>query len=278
MNIDQKTVESFGREWSTFDQSKLSPAELKEQFDKYFKIFPWCDLPADATGFDLGCGSGRWAKLVAPRVAKLHCIDPSRDALAVAERNLQHLPGCEFHLADAHNIPIPDLSMDFGYSLGVLHHVPDPRGALAECVNKLKPGGILLLYLYYAFDNRPRWFRVLWRVSDSTRRVLCRLPHLVKVIVTSSIAALVYWPLARLARLFERLGHDVDGFPLSIYRGRSFYSMRTDALDRFGTRLESRFTAREIEHMMRDVGLEKIRFSDSAPYWCAVGYRAAPDA
>jgi len=53
---------------------------------------------------------------------------------------------------------IPAGSQDFGYSLGVLHHVPDTAAAIRSCVTLLKPGAPLLLYLYYAFDNRPVWF------------------------------------------------------------------------------------------------------------------------
>jgi hypothetical protein len=49
--------------------------------------------------------------------------------------------------------------------------------------------------------------------------------------------------------------------------------MRTDALDRFGTRLEQRFTAQEMRHMMETAGLRDIRFSREVPYWCAVGLR-----
>jgi hypothetical protein len=49
--------------------------------------------------------------------------------------------------------------------------------------------------------------------------------------------------------------------------------MRTDALDRFGTRLEHRFTKSEITSMMLEAGLEDIVFSDKDPYWVAVGYR-----
>lgn len=54
--------------------------------------------------------------------------------------------------------------------------------------------------------------------------------------------------------------------------------MRTDALDRFGTRLEQRFSAREIKEMMTDADLEDIRFSDMAPFWCVVGRRRAEGA
>lgn len=60
---------------------------------------------------------------------------------------------------------------------------------------------------------------------------------------------------------------------LSKYRHRGFYTMRTDALDLFGARIEKRFTAAQIQKMMEDSGLERIVFSDTAPYWCAVGYK-----
>ncbi len=77
--------------------------------------------------------------------------------------------------------------------------------------------------------------------------------------------------MARTAKIAEVLGADVDNFPLSAYRNSGFYVMRTDALDRFGTRLEQRFTRVEIEAMMESAGLEDIRFSESTPFWCAVG-------
>ena len=60
-NIDPRTVEGFGEEWDSFDQTELDEAEHQRLFDAYFSIFPWQDLPAHAEGFDLGCGSGRWA-------------------------------------------------------------------------------------------------------------------------------------------------------------------------------------------------------------------------
>jgi SAM-dependent methyltransferase len=273
-NLDLKTVEGFGDEWATYDQTAPTSEEMEAVFGSYFAVFPWDRLPASAQGFDLGCGSGRWAKLVAPRVERLHCIDASEKALAVAKRNLSGLDNCSFHCASVDAIPLPDESMDFGYSLGVLHHVPDTREGIAACVAKLKPGAPFLLYLYYAFDKRPGWFRRLWRVSDLARTWISALPHGIKLRVTQGLAAAVYWPLARTSRVLERLGRDVSDFPLSAYRNSSFYTMRTDALDRFGTRLEQRFTAAEIERMMRDAGLVDVSFSSDEPFWCAVGYRA----
>ena len=272
-NIDHNTVNGFGDEWNRFDQSALSEQELEEMFAQYFKIFPWNSLQEESVGFDLGCGSGRWAKKVADRVGDLHCIDASEAALNVAKRNLREKQNCYFHLASVDNIPLKDETMDFGYSLGVLHHVPNTSAGIKACVAKLKPGAPFLLYLYYAFDNRPIWFVTLWKLSDCFRKVISRTPYLIRYWVSQLIAVVIYYPLSKTSMFLEKLGINVASFPLSYYRHRSFYTMRTDALDRFGTRLEHRFAAKEIKKMMEDAGLERVAFSDSTPYWCALGFK-----
>lgn len=271
-NIDIKTVEGFGQEWDAFDQFELDEAEHRALFEGYFERFPFEEV-ANGEGFDLGCGSGRWAVLVAPRVGKLHCIDPSPKALAVARRRLSGLTNAEFHLAGAHEIPLADGSQDFGYSLGVLHHIPDPQAAMNACVRKLKPGAPFLVYLYYSFENRPLWFRGLWKASELLRYGISRLPFGARKAVTTLIAGTVYFPLARSARLLERRGWNVAGLPLTEYRNRTFYSMKTDSLDRFGTRLEQRFSRAEIREMMTRAGLKDIVFGDWG-LWVACGRKA----
>lgn len=273
-NLDVDTVNSFGDEWSRFDQSALAEVEANKIFDEYFAVFPWDRLPQNATGFDMGCGSGRWAKLMAPRVGHLHCIDPS-SALEVAKKTLSSATNVSFHRASVDDHSLPPNSQDFGYAIGVLHHVPDTAGAIRACVTMLKPNAPFLLYLYYAFDNRSAIFKSVWRCSDLLRRGIYRLPARVKHLVTDGLAAIVYYPLARFALLPERVGFDVGSIPLSSYRKRSFYTMRTDARDRFGTPLEQRFTRKEIAAMMQAAGLDDIRFSDDGPYWCAVGTKCA---
>src|SRR4030095_4142875 len=226
-NLDKDVVAGFGDEWSRFDQSALDESELREMFENYFNIFPWDVLPQDSVGFDLGCGSGRWARLVAPRVGTLHLIDPS-DALEGAKRNLKSAENCVFHRASVKNIPLDNASCDFGYSLGVLHHVPDTEAGLRACIEKLKKGAPFLLYLYYRFDNKPLWFRAVWKVTDVVRGVISRMTHPGRYLISQASAATVYFPLARTAKILERSGATVDNFPLSQYRNNSFYTMRTD--------------------------------------------------
>jgi ubiquinone/menaquinone biosynthesis C-methylase UbiE len=272
-NADPTVTTGFGREWSTFTQGTddLSPAERERLFGEYFRVFPWQDLPAGAEGLDAGCGSGRWALSAAQRVGRLHALDASADALAVARRNLADCPNVTFHHASVGDIPLAGDSLDFAYSLGVLHHVPDTTGAIRHIASKLKPGAPFLVYLYYALDNRPLWFRALWRSTDAVRSVISRLPPSLKLLTSQFIAATVYWPIARICALLGRLGIPTRAIPLEAYKDRSFYTMRTDAYDRFCTSLEKRFSRAEIQEMLEDAGFERIVFSEQVPFWCAVG-------
>ena len=268
-NLDERTVAGFSDIWSSHD-APVGPGVPAEDFAVFFGIFPLEKLGA-AEGFDMGCGSGRWAVEVAPRVGRLHCIDPAPGAIAAARRRMAGRDNVDFHLAGVEQAPLAPDSQDFGYSYGVLHHIPDPAAGLRACVRMLKPGAPFLLYLYYAFDNRPAWFRAAWRASDLARRAIWRLPFPARRAASTVLAAGVYFPLSRLARLLETLGLPHDHVPLSFYRRRDWATLRADALDRFGTRVEHRFTRAGMARMMEEAGLADIAFAPGPPYWIACG-------
>jgi ubiquinone/menaquinone biosynthesis C-methylase UbiE len=276
-NLDLRVARGFGREWSTFrqDEDHLSRQQRQAIFDDYFCIFPWHLLPeGGGIGLDAGCGTGRWSVLVAPGVQHLHLLDPSAEALTIAKENLRAMNNVSYHLNSVAAIPLPPKSLDFAFSLGVLHHVPDTEAAIAAIADKLKPNAPFLLYLYYAFDNRPIWYRLLWRIADLGRFVVSRLPHPLRLVISQTVAVLVYWPLARVARYMSQRGRSVSALPLSYYADKSFYVMRTDAYDRFCTRLEKRFRRSDIERMLARAGFKDTTFSDKQPFWCAVGIRS----
>jgi ubiquinone/menaquinone biosynthesis C-methylase UbiE len=276
-NLDPRVARGFGREWSTFrqDSDHLTQQQRQAIFNDYFCIFPWHLLPpGGGVGLDVGCGTGRWSVLLAPRVQHLHLLDPSTEALSVAKENLRGMNNVSYHLNGVATIPLPPKSLDFAFSLGVLHHVPDTEAAIAAIADKLKPNAPFLIYLYYALDNRPIWYRLLWHITDLARVVVSRLPHLLRLVISQTIAALIYWPLARIARFVGRRGYSLSALPLSYYADKSFYVMRTDAYDRFCTRLEKRFRRSEIERMLMRAGFKDISFSDKQPFWCAVGIKS----
>lgn len=271
-NFHKKTIDSFGGQWSEFDQSRMPLKEARKIFNKYFSIFPWKKLPRNAEGFDMGCGSGRWARFVAPKVSILNCIDPSK-SINVAKVNLKNFKNINFHKALLNNVNLFESSQDFGYSLGVLHHVPNTQAAIKSCVRLLKPGSPLLIYLYYSFDNRSKLYFLIWKFSNILRKLISTLPEKIKTLITDFIAILIYFPLAKISKILDKLNINTREIPLSFYKDKSFYTMRTDSRDRFGTMLENRFSKIEIKKMMENAGLNKIKFSKSSPFWCVIGFK-----
>jgi SAM-dependent methyltransferase len=274
MNVDKKVVNGFGDEWVRFDNEARDQKDLDAEFYKYFSIFPFEVLTSSSVGFDAGCGNGRWAKYIAPKVCKLHLIEPSH-AIKVAKNKLGLLRNIEYHKVIIDDMPLEDNSQDFGYCLGVLHHIPNTEQSMQSCVNKLKTGAPFLVYMYYNFENRPVWFKIIWRISDVFRGIVSRLPFKLKLLMCDLIAVFVYFPLAKIANILEKLRFDVRNVPLSSHRKGTFYNMRNTSLDRFGTRLEKRFSKNEIEQMMKKCGLTNIKFSECPDsYWTAIGIKA----
>lgn len=278
-NLDLNVCKHFGDEWHSFTNDERPFADLKCEFDGYFSIFPWGKLPDNAEGFDAGCGTGRWVEIILnggyAKIAKMNCVDPSR-AIEIAKNKLSKFSNVSFYNTTINEMPLKKSSQDFGYCLGVLHHIPDTLSAMKACTDKLKPGAPFLIYMYYNFENRPLWFRMVWKCSDFLRKIICRLPHKLKVLITNTIAGLVYYPLAKIASIAEKLHLPYKNIPLSAHRNGSFYNMKNCALDRFGTCLEKRYSKADIVDLMSKCDLENISFSDNPDVnWVALGYKKA---
>lgn len=272
-NIDIDTVDSFGDEWAEFNS--FTENEIKITGDQYFDIVDSKLINEKTIVLDVGCGSGRWSKYLADKVGFIEAVDPSK-AVYSASSFLANYNNIRITQASADNLPFEDNSFDFVFSLGVLHHIPNTQKALEDITRKAKKGAAVLIYLYYSLDDKPYWFRMIFKVSNVLRLLICKLPSKIKKVVCSIIAILVYMPFVFLARLVKGLLPNSKlyrSIPLSYYSDKSFYIINNDALDRFGTPLEQRFTKMEITTMMQLSGLEKIIFSDNMPYWHAIGFK-----
>jgi len=274
-NVREDVIKDFGLEWNRFNQSEknFKFEESYSIFKKYFDIFPFENINNNSIGMDLGCGSGRWAKYISPSVKKLILVDPSEAAIKIAKKNLANFDNLIFYCKDVDSLPIENNSLDFVYSLGVLHHIPDTQRAIMEISTKLKKNAPLLLYLYYSLDNRSFIYRLIWRVSNIMRIIISNLPNKLKNIICDFLSITVYFPMARLSLFLDFMNINNDFLPLSFYKDKSIYTMRTDCLDRFGTKLERRFSLKQIKKMMKDSGFKNIINSNNEPYWCVVGFK-----
>lgn len=269
-NIDNNTVLSFGKEWNKF--SNFSDEEIESIGNEYFDIITPEMLNSNTLALDVGCGSGRWTKYVAQKAKFVEAIDPS-NAIFTAAALLKDNANVRLAKASTDNLPFKDETFDFIFSLGVLHHIPNTEKAMKDCIKKLKKGGYFMVYLYYNLDNRNFAYKTLFYLSDIFRRIISKLPSPLKSFVCELIAILVYMPFVLIARLlsFTPIKNKIKNFPLSYYANKPFKIIRNDALDRFGTPLEQRFSKQDILKMMENSGLENIIFSNQSPFWHAVG-------
>lgn len=265
-------VARFDREWRTFP--RVGSEEQGRLFAQYFDLIREDELLRGRVAVDAGCGAGRWAREVARRGARVIALDLGR-SVEIARRNLGANEGIAFVQADICHLPIRDESVDLVYSLGVLHHIEDTAQALSCIASAIRPGGGCLVYLYYALETRSAAYRVLFRSVDLVRSITSLLPQPMLQIFSTMAAATVYWPLARFALALKRLGlqRAAGAIPLSFYADLSFETMRNDSLDRFGTRLEKRFSRRTVMRLLESAGLERVQISEGVPYWHALALK-----
>jgi ArsR family transcriptional regulator len=99
----------------------------------------------DWTIGDLGCGTGTVSAVLAPFVERVIAVDASAAMLQAARKRLQHLDNIDLRRGDLEALPIDDDRLDLATIMLVLHHVPEPAGAIAEIARVLKPGGRLVV-------------------------------------------------------------------------------------------------------------------------------------
>ena len=270
-NLDQQVIDSFGHEWAAFDYAESETDDaLYSQFSAY------C-TPIDLTQFsskssvaaDFGAGSGRWASRLLPHFSLVYALEPSDGAIKVLKKKFSKESRMTILQETVGANSIPAGSLDLAMSLGVLHHIPDTALAIKDVASKIKGGGVFLCYLYYKLENKPLYYRGLFWASNSLRWVISRLPYAMRRLIAQIIAGVIYLPLARTSKLLESRGKDVSNFPLHHYANMPFVMLQNDALDRFGTRLEQRFSKKEITEMLGKAGfdLSTLKFSDVEPFW-----------
>lgn len=269
LNLDKKTVESFGEEWEKF--SSFDIKQLNKAGNEYFDILPKELLNGESVILDVGCGTGRWSKFLSDKVGFIEAVDPSKAVFSAAAL-LKGLKNVRISQASVDQLPFSDNSFDLVMSIGVLHHIPDTYGGIEKCVSKVKKGGYFYTYLYYNLAKRSWFYRKLYRLSNLIRLLIIKLPSAIKRIVCDILAIIIYVPFVLLGNVVKYFfGESFRKVPLSYYVGKSFNIIRNDSLDRFGTPLEKRFSKEDIVEMLTKAGLSEIIFSDGVPYWHVVG-------
>jgi SAM-dependent methyltransferase len=250
---------TFGEEWQAHPEMLT---EHEEEFRQYFDLID-IDSLAEATICDLGCGSGRWSYYLRQRCRQLILVDFS-DAIFVARRNLHDCANALFFLGDLTNLPFRRQCADLVICLGVLHHLPIPALQAVRGLKDFAPR--ILVYLYYALDNRPVYFRVLLVAVTGTRRLTSRIRgSRMRGALSGVLTLVVYVPLVSLGKGLDAVGLGKFVPLYETYRARSIGRIRQDVYDRFFTRIEQRVTRASI--MRLEDTFASVTVSPHLPYW-----------
>jgi SAM-dependent methyltransferase len=223
-NIDKEkaaTAENFGWQWQHFTQ----------QDERYVSQFLGWIAPVEPQFFknkivlEGGCGKGRHTQLAAKWEAKdIIGVDLS-SAVETAFAATKYVENAHIIQADIYSLPVKPI-FDYAFSVGVLHHLPNPRAGFISIASKLRQGGHLSAWVYGAENNEwiTRWIspirnHITSRINQHLLLHLSQIPTTLLYIITK----LIYGPLNNKpwgAKIAQHL----------------FYNDYLNALSRFGWR------------------------------------------
>ena len=166
-----RTIEDFGRQWTHFQGNEGWYASLDFLRDV---CGPLLDLQAlaGARVAEIGSGTGRIVRmLLEAGAAHVFAVEPSA-AMDVLQRNLLDVADRVTPLCVTGDALPADLGLDFVFSIGVLHHVPEPGPVVAAAYAALRPGGRIVVWLYGHEGNG-----LYLALSTPLRAVTTRLPR-----------------------------------------------------------------------------------------------------
>ena len=271
----QETAENFGWQWTHFTQEDTRYADqflgwLQPVTPEFFK---------GKVVIEGGCGKGRHTQLAAEWGARdVVGIDLSA-AVETAYTATRHLPNAHIVQTDIYNLPL-DRSFDYAFSVGVLHHLPDPKGGFESLASKVKPGGHISAWVYGAENNEwiTRWVNPV-REKLTSRMNQRALLQLSKIPAASVYLAtkLIYGPLNK-SRTGESIAkHLFYNDYLKAIAPFGWREQHTIVFDHLVAPTAFYLSRQEFEKWWSDIGAEDVVITwHNKNSWCGFG-RTPPD-
>jgi len=251
----------FGYEWQHY-------SDLRPEHERQFLGWTVHLAPADWRGktfLDVGCGMGRnsyWPLRYGAQSGV--AIDVDCRSLSAARRTLEAFTNATVREASAYDVGYRN-HFDIAFSIGVIHHLEYPERALKAMAESVRPGGLVLIWVYGLENNK--W--IVYFLSPLRRALFSRLPiglvhHL------SLYPAMLLWVVLRLG--FQPIEY------FRLLRGLSFRNIRSIVFDQMLPKIAHYWPRGKVESLMRGAGLENVKLAwINEMSWSAIGTRPPAD-
>ena len=248
---ERRTVNSYSYQWRKFKQ--MFPEWEQVFLDSIQPITP--SFFEGKVGLDGGCGFGRSLYYSASYGATMIGLDLS-EAVEAARENTRHLPNVHLVQGDIFNPPVKRRSLDFVYSIGVLHHLPDPKGGFLSLSRLSKPDAPMFIWVY--LRNRGRQIAAFTVMRAVSTRLPLRLLNIVCLGLAAAQWLLILAPYRLLAR-FDATRALAERMPFTVYARYPFRVLHTDWFDGLSVPLVNYYRPQDIADWYKQGGYERVR-------------------
>jgi SAM-dependent methyltransferase len=261
MDNQTKTIEDFGEQWLRYSDNKGYYGSL-ELFSDIISPFLKPEDIRDSRVAEIGSGVGRIVNMLLEAGAKhVIAVEPS-DAFEVLCRNIQKPEKVTCLKIIGDQLP-EDSNLDYVFSIGVLHHIQDPKPVVEAAYKALRPGGHFLVWLYGKEGNE------LYLSLIHPLRILTKhLPHF----ALAALVWVIYYPLVWYIHLCHMFPMPLRDYLLSIFEKMSPEKRRLIIYDQLNPAYAKYYTRQEAEKLLIDGKFEDVRIHHRHGYsWTVIG-------
>jgi uncharacterized protein YbaR (Trm112 family)/SAM-dependent methyltransferase len=248
---EARTIDSYSYQWRKFKQmfphwEQVFLDSIKPMTRDFFK---------GKVGLDGGCGFGRSLYYAAGYGAEMIGLDLS-EAIEAARENTAAFANVHLVQGDIFHPPVRRRSLDFVYSIGVLHHLPDPKGGFLSLTRLLKPGAPMFIWVY--LRGRGRQIAAFTLMRAVSTRLPLRLLDLLCLGLAAGQWLLLLGPY-RLLKRFRATARLADRIPFTLYARYPFRVLHTDWVDGLSVPLQRYYRSHEVARWYEEAGIQRIQ-------------------
>ena len=234
--IEKQTITDFGEQWNSYTENPGYYGSSNLLLDIFGQLLKRGEIK-NAHVAEIGSGTGRIVNMLLDEgVAHVIAVEPS-DAFEVLKKNTESRKKQITYIRESGESISNKLQLDYIFSIGVIHHIPEPMPTITAAWGALRPGGKILIWVYGEEGNE-----TYLKIIKPLRMITKKLPHAILILLCSilSIFLNIYIFLCSMIPLpmHTYMRNVLAKFPYSV-RHMTIYDQLNPAYSKYYTQNEA---------------------------------------